>query len=387
MRRALFLLAALVPAGALLAGGQRTPLEAARDEVAAAQARQERLEAAASKARGAAGELRARQLSAAAAIGLAEARIAAADLALASAESRRQAALARLSRARAPAAALVAGVVTMGRRPPLLLLADGGSVDELVRLRALLDTGLPAIRARSAAIAREAEVAASRAGEVRRSRLAIAEEQQGLAAAQARFATLEREAETRAASLSGESFLAADRVIAGGETVGALGRADERAGLARRGAAVLSRLEPLPPRPGAPDPTRRAAPFAYRLPVDAAVTEGLGEVSEIGIAARGLTFSSFRGQKIAVPADAKVLFAGPYRRFDGIVILDHGGGWTSLITHVRPDVATGDKVRLGDPLGSALGATGLELRQDRRPVSPALIARSSVSLSNAGPTR
>ena len=39
-----------------------------------------------------------------------------------------------------------------------------------------------------------------------------------------------------------------------------------------------------------------------------------------------------------------------------ILIIDHGGGWMSLIVNVSSQLKPGDKVRLGDPLGRALGA-------------------------------
>jgi murein hydrolase activator len=84
-----------------------------------------------------------------------------------------------------------------------------------------------------------------------------------------------------------------------------------------------------------------------------------------------------------VPASGVVRFSGPYRSHDGIVIVDHGGGWMSLIVNVATPLKSGDKVRIGEPLGRALGPIGVELSQNGRRVSPALIARSSQTLSNA----
>ncbi len=43
----------------------------------------------------------------------------------------------------------------MGRQPPFLTLADHGSVDEMVRVKALLDTTMPVIQRRSAALQAE----------------------------------------------------------------------------------------------------------------------------------------------------------------------------------------------------------------------------------------
>ena len=65
--------------------------------------------------------------------------------------------------------------------------------------------------------------------------------------------------------------------------------------------------------------------------------DGLGQVSASGIRSRGTTFASRAGAPVLAPADGTLLFAGPYRRHDGIVIIDHGNGWMSLLIGVRID--------------------------------------------------
>jgi septal ring factor EnvC (AmiA/AmiB activator) len=76
-----------------------------------------------------------------------------------------------------------------------------------------------------------------------------------------------------------------------------------------------------------------------------------------------------------------VRFSGPFRDYDGVLIIDHGGGWMSLIVNVGSTLRTGDKVALGQPVGRALGPLQVELSQNGRRISPALIAGSSQSLS------
>ena len=96
--------------------------------------------------------LRAEQAEAVAAIEEAEARISESDAELRLARAQVALAEQRLARRRAPLAALLAGLATMGRQPPLLTLADHGSVDEMVRVKALLDATMPVIERRSAAL-------------------------------------------------------------------------------------------------------------------------------------------------------------------------------------------------------------------------------------------
>jgi murein hydrolase activator len=63
------------------------------------------------------------------------------------------------------------------------------------------------------------------------------------------------------------------------------------------------------------------------------------------------------------------------------VIIDHGGGWMSLIVNVSSPLKPGDKVRLGQALGRALGPLRVELSRNGRRFSPAIIAGSSQNLS------
>ena len=127
--------------------------------------------------------------------------------------------------------------------------------------------------------------------------------------------------------------------------------------------------------------------FAYSLPVGAPLLDGLGSVSSAGIASRGLRFDTRRGAPVIAPADGSIAFAAPFRSENGVVIIDHGGGWTSLLLGVASDRPRGTRVKRGEPLGRALGTISVELRKDGRPISPALIAASSPPLSNSGNSR
>ena len=51
-----------------------------------------------------------------------------------------------------------------------------------------------------------------------------------------------------------------------------------------------------------------------------------------------------------------VRFAGPFRDYDGVLIIDHGGGWMSLIVNVATTLAgRATRSASGDPIGRALG--------------------------------
>jgi septal ring factor EnvC (AmiA/AmiB activator) len=83
--------------------------------------------------------------------------------------------------------------------------------------------------------------------------------------------------------------------------------------------------------------------------------------------------------QVVAPAKGRVVFAGPYRGFGQIVIIEHTRGWTSLVTGMSAAlVEVGDDLVAGSPLGRAIGANPsggampltLELRRAGKPVNP-----------------
>lgn len=384
---ALALLAAasapVVPAGE----SADAALTRARGEAAAAAKRLTALEAAAAKAGDEAAKLRAEQAAAAAAIEEAEARISESDASLRLAQAEVELAERRLASRRAPLSALLAGLATMGRQPPLLTLADGGSVDEMVRVKALLDTTMPVIEQRSAALKGELAERRRLASAADAARADLARRHDNLSLRQQRFAALENKAAKRASRLAGEAFGAGDRVLASGEALEAAGSTAAARRSALSTAAALAKLDFAPPRPMRGDSALPATDFAYSLPVSAPLIDGVGSVNRAGIASRGVRFGTVRGASVIAPADGKIAFAAPFRGQDGVVIIDHGKGWTSLLLGVASERAKGTEVRRGEFLGRALGQIGVELRRDGVPISPAFIAASSVPLSNGGNSR
>ena len=385
MKRALVWTILTAPLLAASSGLAQTSPETAianvRAEAIQAEAEAQRLSAAAGQARGEAAKLAAERLAAAAAIAAAEARISEMDVSLAARDALVRTNAARLAEKQAPVAALVAGLVNLGRRPPLVSLADDRDLTHMVRMRALLDVAVPRIRANSAALA--AELAASRqlADDARGARQQVAAARATLAKRQQAFAQLEARSLDRAARLDAGALGADDRMLTASEGVASLGNQWERETAGRRLARELALLPSALRRPFAPDSQQSLPPFGFILPVEAPVIDGLGQVSASGIRSRGMTFATRAGTAVLVPADGTLIFAGPYRRHDGIAIIDHGKGWMSMLVGVRPTATKGARVARGALLGRALGPVTLELSIEGRPQSAALIAGPSQSLS------
>ena len=78
-----------------------------------------------------------------------------------------------------------------------------------------------------------------------------------------------------------------------------------------------------------------------------------------------------------MPADGRIAFAGAYRGFGQIVIIEHVGGWTSLITGLaRTRLKVGERIAQGDPIGRAADnrpRITVELRRNGRPIDIAAL--------------
>jgi septal ring factor EnvC (AmiA/AmiB activator) len=356
-------------------------LQQAKAERAAAESAAAKLQQEAARAQNGLDRLRAEQAASAQAIEAAEARITAADIRLRLASAYVASHREQLEREQQPISSLLAGLAVMGRRPPLLAIADEGSTDELVRVRILLAATIPAIRERTSKLSaqlsdgkRLEQAAAAARAELIGSRQNLIERRQ-------QFASLEQKAQELAAKSSSQALSAGDVALAAGENVESL--VGSEAGR-RTSAAVASGLaadDPAPARPAAFGGRIAAPPFAYDLPAARDVTEGLASVNQSGVQSRGITLATVRGAEVTAPASGTIRFSGPFRDYDGVLIIDHGGGWLSLIVNVASTLRPGERVVIGQIVGRALGPLQVELSQNGRRISPALIAGSSQSLS------
>lgn len=364
-------------------GTEQVPLDvqlrAARSDAAAATAEQRRLEKAAGQARDEASRLAAQQLAAAQAISAAEAQITAADAEARLVEAQLALQRQRLARQQAPVSSLLAGLALMARRPPVLLLADGGSAEDLVKLRLLIAATAPVIRARTGALSAQLERGSRLHAAQLAARDAIVRSRDELAQRRQSFAELEARAIAMAQKRGGEALGAGDVALARQEQ---LSEIEENASSGRSAGALAGELADLGAAPLAAARIAERAPITYVLPADAPVTDGLGAVSESGVRSRGITLATRRGSPLIAPGSGTILFSGPFRDYDGVIIIDHGGGWKTVLVNAGSNFRRGDRVAIGQPLGIALGPVEVQLQQKGRAVSPALIAGSSQKLSN-----
>lgn len=368
MRGRSFLIAAVAAlAGAGVApaqdtADQRQRLAEAKAQSAAAAARSVGLERAAAIERDQAAQARAQEAAVAARIQQAEADIAAGQARIAIIDRLLADQRARLAVKQAPVARLMAALQSLARRPAVISMVQPGSVDDLVHVRAVLSSTLPVIRARTADV--RADLAQTRAlqEQAALATRALAESRTRLEAQRLALTRLEAEHRLRSRTLGRDALFESDRAIALGEKARDIVDLMDSIG---NQAAIRESLQSLPgPLPRPPRPGEVAAPIdpmhwshatpPYRLPVRGRVVTGLGEVSGAGVRSRGLTIAPLAGAQIVAPAAGRIAFAGPFRDYGAIVIIDHGSGWTSLVAGLGSvSVRIGEAVGQGAPIGQA----------------------------------
>jgi septal ring factor EnvC (AmiA/AmiB activator) len=364
------------------------PLDAtlaqARAEQASAEAQAARLQHIADQARGDAARLQAQQLAAVQSLQASEAQITVANAQLRLVSVRLASQRARLQDEQRPVSSLLAGLALMAQRPPLLAIADDHSTDDLVRIQILLGATLPVIRRRAAALSSQLGESMRLEQQASLARTNLGRSRQLLATRRQQLAALEQRSLQLASSATSQSLNAGDAALASGEQVESLQRTEVGSRSSWALAAALATDDPAPPRPAPGQGAAVRPPFPYMLPAVAAVVEGLGAVNDAGVRSRGLTLQTARGAAVAAPAAGIIRFSGPFQSHDGVVIIDHGGGWASLLVGVAANLAPGTRVAAGQPLGHALGPIEVDLSRNGTRVSPALIAGSSPALSNDG---
>ncbi|NYD88330.1 septal ring factor EnvC (AmiA/AmiB activator) [Sphingomonas melonis] len=375
----LALLALVLPAQGQTLPDQRQRLAAARRDAALATARASDLARDAAAERDAADKARAEEAALAARVTVAEANLAAARARQAIAAQLLADQQGRLAAQQAPVARLLAALTALARRPALVTIAQPGSVDDLVHVRAVLGGALPVVRARTDAVRQAIAATRSLQADAAQAAAALRQSRIRLEADRTALARLEADHRRRSQALGRNAMSESDRALALGERARDLIDSLDAGAIASATATELAALPGPLPRPlaagsVAPPPLHGV----YRLPVRGRLVTGLDELSDSGVRARGLTFAVAPNAAVRAPAGGIVRYARAFRGYRGIVIIDHGDGWTSLVTGLAaPQVRVGQRVAAGAPLGRA--ATGeepqvtVELRRRGRPMDIAAL--------------
>ncbi len=367
-------------------GETRAALTRALADRVSAQQRAEKLERDATRATQAAERTASEAAALAARIQQAEAGIAVAEARLSLIARQRADLRVRLARKQQPLVELTAALQRFSRRPLGLSLLRPGSIREAVYSRALLASAVPQVQRRTAAL--RVEIARGRALE-REARRTLAQFRAGerdLLNRRQELAALETRQRLASREASGSAAREAERALSLAEQARDL---DALVGKLDAAGALRQQLAALPGpilRPARPEQAQLAnaapvrpsvaahPPSGYQMPVAGRVIAGFGAILPGGTRNEGVTFAPRGSAQVVSPAAGRVAFAGGYRGYGQIVIVEHGKGWISLVTGLaRVNVAVGDSLVSGSPLGIAgpvRPTVTLELRREGEPVNP-----------------
>ena len=275
-------------------------------------------------------------------------------------------------------AEVLAAMQRIGRKPPPALLVAPEDVLSSMRAAILLGAVLPDMRDEAMILVADLKTLT----DLRREAAAVTEqmraERNGLDAERTRMASLVTERQNqislskeqldrekaRVASLSQEAKSLRDLISRSETEIVGNARAVEiakRAPAPGKGGTDVAALNTEAGRSVARLQPRIA--FAERrgqipLPVSGQIARLFGQPDGVGGTERGTTISSNPGAVVTAPGDGWVHFAGPYRGYGHLVILNAGNGYHVVLAGMeRLAVEIGQFVLAGEPLGFLAGSS------------------------------
>lgn len=287
---------------------------------------------------------------------------------------RARAAEARLAKGRASQERLAASLVRLGRLPPEVAFAGEGDAGNMIESAIILRGVGPELERQGMAIAAELmENRKAREGvEMRRRALQpvlddIAGRRKGLEVlATKREAAYGGYAQKRKAAQAAQEHLAKQAK----DLQGLMKRLEEER---REREKKLSGGKGKAPPPGPLPPAVQ--------PAAGKIIRFFGDRDAYGDSQQGISIAARENGLVVAPMNGRVVFAGPFRSYKHLLIIEGGGGYHALLAGLaRLDIGVGEDVARGEPVGAMGGAGGsvspelyFELRKDGEPVDPAWV--------------
>jgi septal ring factor EnvC (AmiA/AmiB activator) len=295
---------------------------------------------------------------------------------------------------------VLAALQRAGRRTPPALLVRPEDALQSLRTAMLLGAVVPELRARATALTNDL-------GELVAVRKTIASERDRLAADrdklrsdQGRLAALIDERQRQQAGIEKDMETESARAIALAKQAdnlqGLIIKMEQDVKSAAKAAAAANQQSGAPKgdlSAALKNPTRTSPAIAFasakglfKLPVNGAKIRDFGSSDGAGGAEKGISLATRPGAQVTTPCDGWVVYAGPFRSYGQLLILNAGGGYHVLIAGMeRISVNIGQFVLTGEPVAT-MGATSqvasifatnatqpvlyVEFRKDGTPIDP-----------------
>jgi septal ring factor EnvC (AmiA/AmiB activator) len=319
-------------------------------------------------------------------------------------DEREQALRTSLEQRRSVIAEILAALERIGRRPPTGLMMRADDALQSVRSAMMLGAVLPEMRQQAEVLAADLaelvhlrqQIAAER-DRLARDLFVLADERQRLSV----FIEERQKRLTQAEqALSEERQRAAQLARQAENLTQLIAKLEQGLDTAVRVARAAARASEEAKAPGGrpdlaalKDPGRLAPAISFAsakgtlpLPVNGARIKEFGAADGLGGTEKGVSIAARPGGQITAPCDGWVVYAGPFRNYGQLLILNAGGGYHVLLAgmeRISVDlgqfVLTGEPVAvMGDDARSAVDKAGgasqpvlyVEFRKDGVPVDP-----------------
>lgn len=295
-----------------------------------------------------------------------------------------------LARRRSELAATLGALERLSLQPPETLIASPGSGIDTARSSLLLGAVVPALEARARALRRDLTVLAALRAEIANRRAELAGANQVLTKERRALDRLLKRKAGLQARAEAESSRERKQLVRMAEEADSL-----RALIARLEAERQAREAARPPAPpeGAVVEAPPPAPLELRLappeqpfsatrgtlplPARGRIVRRFGERDENDLPAKGITIATRPLGQVIAPYDGRIAFAGPFRGYGQLLIIEHGEGYHTLVSGLsRIDGVVGQWLLAGEPIGQMGGDAGggallyIELRRNGEAINP-----------------
>jgi septal ring factor EnvC (AmiA/AmiB activator) len=292
---------------------------------------------------------------------------------------------------------VLAALQRIGRRPPPALIASPEDALQSVRTAMVLGAVLPEMRHEVEALANDLSELLVVRKKIGAERDQLKAEVASLDGERIRMSALVEERQKQLAER--EKALDAERARAGGlarqvdNLKDLIAKLEQGLDATTREAREAAHSDGRPALSAFRDPARLAPAVAFAslrgqvpIPVNGVKLREFGAPDGNGGQERGLSIATRAGAHVTAPADGWVVYAGPFRSYGQLLILNVGGGYHILLAAMdRISVDLGQFVLTGEPVAvmgngshiAAVLATGssqpvlyVEFRKDGVPVDP-----------------
>lgn len=304
-------------------------------------------------------------------------------------------------------AEVLAALQRMGRRPPPAVLVRPEDALASIRSAVLLGAVVPDLRAEADRLAVDLRALVTLRGEIARERDRLIIDATALAENRARIRLLIEEKRNQLAAsttaLTEEEAKAAtlaDQATSLKELIGRMEKEIAAASAAKAAAEQaaadnrnVTSARGKPTSLGAADRLAPAVAFAdakglLPLPVNGTRTVEYGAMNLVGGRAEGLSIATRPNAQVSSPTDGWVVYAGPFRSYGQLLIINAGDGYHVLLAGMeRIDVQLGQFVLAGEPVAmmasTRLASAGSSALVSSQPVLYIEFRKDGVSIDPA----